>query len=177
MSNEQQIVIVWNIKVLEPRLVSMGPIVLKCYINNPVLEKIEEKKLTIKENLFESISKEVLKVKKEISKKIKPNSIVLIEVSGKGFAYKHGGKIEDTGEERLLFPAPSKLVKIGLHKDGKIHWIKPKKEEELYVYEGIVDIPKEIDFVIIDTENGSHILTVESATKSEEKVEETTSSE
>lgn len=168
----QQVVMLWSIKVLEPKLINIGPVVLKCYFNRPELEKIYEKTLSVKENIFETLSKEVIKTKKEISKKAKSNSIVLIEVSGKGFAYKHGGKIEDSGEEKLLFPAPSKLIKIGVFQQGKLLWFKPKKGEEIYVYEGIIDFPEDVDFVIIDTENGSHVLVNEKTIRSEKNNEE-----
>jgi hypothetical protein len=178
MNEEQRhLVMVWSIRVLEPKLISIGPVVLKCYVNKPELEKIYEKTLSVKENLFETISKEVIKTKKEISKKAKSNSLVLIEVSGKGFAYKHGGKIEDAGEEKLLFPAPSKLIKIGVYQKGKLSWFKPKKGEEIYVYEGIIDVPEDVDFVVIDTDNGSHVLVVEKIMQSEEKNEETGNSQ
>lgn len=163
MSEVQKVVMVWSIKVLEPKLMPLGPVVIKCYVNRPDLEKFEERAVPVGENLFMSISKEVSKVRREIGKKVKGNSLIIIEVTGKGFAYRHGGKVEDSGEETLIFPAPSKLVKVGVYAEGKLKWFRPNKGEELYVYEGIIDAPSGVDFVIIDTENGSHILSIEKA--------------
>jgi len=156
--------VVFNVRILEPKVVLIGPIALKCYTGSPDREVIEERKIAVREDdIFGSISREVLRVKKEVAKRARSNSLVVIEVSGKGFAYKHGGKLEDTGEERLLFPAPSKLVRLGVYRDGRLAWFRPKKGEELYVYEGLIDAPPDVDFVIIETESGSRVIPLREA--------------
>lgn len=158
MTNIQATTIVVSVKVLEPRLKNLGPAVIKCYVSNPQMERIEEKALVVEGDIFESIAAEIKKIKRELRKNVSPRSLIIIEVTGKGFVYRVGGKIEETGEEALLFPSPSKLIRMGFFGNGRLIWHRPAQGEELYIYEGIIDVPEDVEYVIIETENGSRVI-------------------
>ncbi|HIC99215.1 MAG TPA: hypothetical protein EYP08_06170 [Pyrodictiaceae archaeon] len=78
----------------------------------------------------------------------------------------YGEAMGGNSEAVKLFPAPVKLKRIGIVKKdvakqskfshALVNWITMK--EDVYVYEGNVKMDENIEFLILETENGSTIV-------------------
>lgn len=151
-----------GIRVLEPKMVTLGPVVLKCYV--PAHEEMEEREVELKGAalLKDAAVAEALRLKKSLAKRCREGSLVIVEVSAKGFVYRSCWYVKPRSEEKgLLFPSPARLIRLGVFRNGSLEWYKPDSGLEVYVYEGWVDAPNDVKLVIMETEEGSRVLSNE----------------
>jgi len=149
-----------HIKVYRPKITRVGRLVLKVYEPVPEAEALEKITIKTKKDAIDAIYDKVQKEKRKLTQKFE-NALIEVDVEGRGFALHLGENTEKREELKnieLIFPRPAKLNRIGLMQKDKIRWLKPKKGEELYVYEGFIEIPKEISAVILETELGTRII-------------------
>ncbi len=151
-----------NIRVFQPEIIKIRNIVLKIYKPVDSETRLEEITVYTSRDVIDALNERIERMKKKLAREL-PKGLIDIQIEGKGFALHLGDYTEETEEKRILiFPRPSRLMRLGVlrtsQEEVKVEWIKKSFRNELYVYEGFLEIPKGIDAVVLETENGTRVL-------------------
>ncbi len=160
-SGERLVKALMTIRMYKPEIIRVGKVILKTYVLMEDKTKIEELDVKTRKPEVESLLAKLFSVKREILSEVKEEDVLVsIDVEGKGFALHMGDSSRGDSEKNILFPKPSKLIRVGVISDkGGVKWYKPPRDKEYYVYEGFIEIPENAIGVIIDTEAGSRVIT------------------
>ncbi|MCE4606539.1 MAG: hypothetical protein F7B59_04310 [Desulfurococcales archaeon] len=147
-------------EVLEVKGIRLG--VLK-----RVKEDWKEKALRSRQGPLDALLGYATRLSKD--RELRDLGYVEVTVEAPGLVVTHGDKPNYDWSE-MLFPSPSKLIKIGIvrKKDsesgkfqvdsGHIKWV-DVASEDAYIFEGFCEAPEDVLLVILDTEKGRRILT------------------
>ena len=156
-SGEQRLVkAIISVRVFKPEILRVGKVILQAYVPVEDRSRIEEVSLKTRRDDIEALLSKVYKIKRELN--MKEEALVEIEVEGKGFALHVGERKGEKDKAALLFPRPARLLKIGLMKEGKIRWYRVPRDKEYYVYEGYIEVPEDVQVIILETDAGTRVV-------------------
>ncbi len=149
-----------HLRVYKPQITRVGGVLMKVYEPLEEAESLERIEVRTKKDIVDAIYNKVQKDKPRLISRYR-DALVEVDVEGKGFALFLGESTE--GEESLkpdlIFPRPARIIRVGVVKQGQVKWAKPKKGTQYYVFEGLVEVPKGADAVIVETDRGRRIIT------------------
>ncbi len=150
---------IMHIRVFRPLVTRVGGIVIKAYEPVDEMESMDHIEVRTRRDAVDAIYDKLVKDRQEILKNYK-NLLVEINVEGKGFVLTLGESTEPQEgiKPELLFPRPARLLRVGVVKEGSVKWIRPRRGTQYYVYEGLVEIPRDADAVIIETDRGTRVI-------------------
>lgn len=148
-----------HIRVFRPLITRVGGIVIKVYEPVDELESMEKVELRTRKDAMDAVYNKLQKDRTATLQRYR-NMLVEVDAEGKGFVLSMGESTEPPEglKPEMLFPRPSRLLRLGVVRDGTIKWTRPRRGAHHYVYEGIVEIPRDADAVVIETERGRRVI-------------------
>ncbi|MCE4615087.1 MAG: hypothetical protein F7B60_06135 [Desulfurococcales archaeon] len=157
--------IIYNVSGYSPDILKVKGI--KLGVLKRVKEDWKEKKLRSRQGPLDALLSYATRVSKD--KELRDLGYVEVAVEAPGLVVTHGDRPNYDWDE-VLFPSPSKLIRIGVVRkketdsgkfqveDKDIKWI-DVASKEVYVFEGFCEAPEDALLVILDTEKGRRTLT------------------
>jgi len=150
---------IMTLRVYRPVITRVGGVTLRVYEPLDEYESIEKISLKTRKDAVDAVYNKLVKDRHKL---FSPHgdSLVEGEVKGTGFELLMGRSEEHREglEPQLLFPRPARLLRLGLIRGGEIKWVKPRRGAQYYVFEGPIDLPKDVEAVIIETDRGRSVI-------------------
>ncbi len=157
--------IVYNVSGYSPEVLKVRGI--KLGVLKRVKEDWKEKALRSRQGPLDALLNYATRLSRD--KELRDLGYVEVTVEAPGLVVTHGDRPNYEWSE-MLFPSPSKLIRIGIVRkketdSGKfqveskdIKWI-DVASKDVYVFEGFCEAPEDVLLVILDTEKGRRTLT------------------
>jgi hypothetical protein len=157
--------IVYSIRGYQPEIIEAAGV--KLGVLKRVKEDWNEKVLRSRQGPLDALINYATRMTRD--KELRDLGYVEVTVEAPGLVVTHGDRPKYDWTS-LLFPSPSKLIRIGVVRgkssEGGKYQVTPDDIEwhdvshgDYYVFEGICEAPSDVLMVILDTENGRRILT------------------
>jgi hypothetical protein len=144
-----------EVRYYKPELKSLGPVLIEVYR----LAKIEPLELGAI-TPGDAVDR-VYDILANVVERYRSSEFMVVEVR----AYLKTGEIaaatltrQPTRTMLMMFPRPVRLVRLGVKlRENGIRWY--RVSEELYVYQGKLELPEDVELVVLDTEEGVRVVT------------------